>query len=106
VFLHPDAREELAELPRNEKAALDNVMTKLQALGPALGYPHCSHVQGAEDLRELRPRAGRSRWRAFYRRVGEIYVVAAIGPEAEVDRRGFRRSITAAEDRAGEVDTE
>jgi hypothetical protein len=105
VFLPPEAREELAKPPRNEKTALDNVMTKLQALGPALGYPHCSNVQGAEDLRELRPRAGRSRWRAFYRRVAEAYVVAAIGPETDVDRRGFRRAITAAEDRAGEVDT-
>jgi hypothetical protein len=106
VFLHPDARQELAKLPRNEKTALDNVMTKLQELGPTLGYPHCSHVHGARDLRELRPRAGRSRWRAFYRRVGQVYVVAAIGPEADVDRRGFRRAITAAEHRAGEVDTE
>jgi hypothetical protein len=106
VFLHPEAREELAKLPSNEKTALDNVMTKLQELGPALGYPHCSHVQGAQDVRELRPRAGRSRWRAFYGRVGEVYVVAAIGPEADVDRRGFRRAITAAEHRAREVDTE
>lgn len=106
MLLHPDAREELARLPRNEKAAVDNVMTKLQALGPALSYPHSSNVQGAENLRELRPRAGRSRWRAFYRRIGGTYVVAAIGPEANVDRQGFRRAISAAEHRAEEVETE
>jgi hypothetical protein len=49
VFLHSDAREEPARLPRNEKAAVDNVMTKLQALGPALSYPHSSNVQGGQE---------------------------------------------------------
>ncbi len=45
---------------------------KLGAYGPLLGYPHTSAVRGAEGLRELRPRAGRSAWRALYRQVGEL----------------------------------
>jgi len=37
---------------------------------------------------------GRSLWHAFYRRVGTIIVIAAIGPEAQVDPRGFDRAVT------------
>jgi hypothetical protein len=47
-------------------------------------------------LRELRPHAGRSPWRAFYRRVDAEIVIGAIGPEAQVDPRGFRRAVSAA----------
>jgi hypothetical protein len=50
-----------------EKAALINAEAKLAALGPGLPYPHSSAVQGADRLRELRPRGGRSPWRALYR---------------------------------------
>lgn len=81
-------------------------MKKLEALGPTLSYPHCSNVQGAARLRELRPRAGRSRWRAFYRQIGDAYIVAAISPEAQVNPRGFRRATAAAEQRADEVEPE
>jgi hypothetical protein len=42
---------------------------------------------------------GRSPWRAFYRRIGDLLVIGAIGPEANVDRPGFRRATTRAEDR-------
>lgn len=42
-------------------------------------------------LRELRPRVGHSPWRVLYRRVGDIFVIAAVGPEAEADPRGFAR---------------
>jgi len=58
-----------------------HAVDKLVALGPTLPFPHQSSVQGVADLRELRPRAGRSRWRAFYRRIGDVFVVAAVGPE-------------------------
>ena len=33
-----------------------NAVTKLQAIGPSLGYPHSSAVRDAARLRELRPR--------------------------------------------------
>jgi len=69
-----------------------NAVEKLEAAGPTLPFPHQSGVQGVEKLRELRPRAGRSPWRGFYRRIGDMFVVAAVGPEAESDRRGFDRA--------------
>lgn len=74
-------------------------MEKLQALGAQLPFPHASHVEGAAALFELRPRAGRSPWRAFYRQVGAAMVIAAIGPEATVDPRGFARAVRVAERR-------
>ncbi|HSZ28750.1 MAG TPA: hypothetical protein VK784_03205 [Pseudonocardiaceae bacterium] len=44
-------------------------------------------MQGADRLRELRLRAG------------EVFVVAAIGPEAQADKRGFGRAAAAAQAR-------
>lgn len=72
---------------------MDHAFEKLEALGIRLPFPHQSDVRGAEGIRELRPRGGRSRWRAFYRRIGDAMVIGAVGPEAEVDRRGFRRAV-------------
>lgn len=70
---------------------------KLEATGDRLGAPHSSNVEGvAAYLRELRPRRGSSPWRALYRRIGHELVIGAIAPEAENDRRGFNRSVTAA----------
>ncbi len=85
-------------LPPAEQVALDRAFDKLRSTGVALPFPHQSQIKGAQDLRELRPRAGRSRWRAFYRRTGQdTFVVAALGPEAAVDPAGFRRAVVAAE---------
>jgi DNA-binding XRE family transcriptional regulator len=69
------------------------VIVKLGSFGPHLGYPHTSAVRDADRLRELRPRAGRSAWRALYRQVGDMFVVAAVAPEAQSDPRGFGRSV-------------
>lgn len=74
----------------------------LAAIGSALGHPHTSQVRGAEHLRELRPRPGRSPWRAFYRRLGDELVIGGIGPEAEVNPRGFRAAVATAERRLAE----
>jgi hypothetical protein len=71
-----------------------------------LGYPHSSRVRGAADLRELRPRAGRSPWRAFYRRIGEEMIVAAFGPEAGVDPLAFERAVSTAVRRLDAYDAE
>jgi hypothetical protein len=79
--------------------ALLHAVEKLASAGVGLGYPHTSQVRGAANLRELRPRAGRSRWRAFYRRLGEVLVIGAIGPEAAVDPQGFRQAVGAAQQR-------
>jgi hypothetical protein len=65
---------------------------RLEAIGIDLGYPHTSQVKGT-NLRELRPRAGRSPWRAFYRRIDQVLHIGAIGPEAKHDPQGFRRAV-------------
>lgn len=106
VSLHPQAEAELKRLPTAERVAVLNAAQKLEALGPDLGYPHSSAVRDADRLRELRPRAGRSPWRGFYRRFGDVFVLAAVGPEAEVDPRGFKRAVVAAEERLEEVEGE
>lgn len=93
VLFHPKVEAELASLPESERAAMDHAFEKLEALEARLPYPHQSDVRGAKSLRELRPRGGRSPWRAFYRRIGDAMVIGAVGPEAEVDRRGFERAV-------------
>ncbi len=101
VVLLVEAQAELRALPAAEQAALGRAADKLALLGEALGYPHTSAIKGqAEPLRELRPRAGRSAWRAFYRRVGSCLVIAAIGSEAQADRRGFERAVRIALERS------
>jgi hypothetical protein len=102
VYL-PEARQERAALPKAERAALINADAKLGSFGPLLGYPHTNAVRGAGRLRELRPRAGRSAWRALYRQVGEVFVVAAVGREAQSDPRGFDRAVRRALDRLENV---
>jgi hypothetical protein len=104
VYLLPEAQAELRALPVTERVAVLNAAKKLEALGHDLGYPHSSAVRDADRLRELRPRGGRSPWRAFYRRLGDAFVVAAVGPEAEADPRGFKRAVAAAEKRIEEVE--
>ena len=96
VVFHPDAESELEQLIAAERAAIIHTVEKLVALGPGLPFPHQSHIEGRKGVRELRPRGGRSRWRAFYGQVEATYVIAAIGPEAQVDRREFDRAVRAA----------
>jgi hypothetical protein len=88
------AVEELDALPPREIDAMRNALRKLAAVGERLGYPDSSAVQSASaTLRELRPRGGRSAFRAFYRRIGDSMVIAAIGSEAKSDPRGFERAV-------------
>lgn len=79
VEVLPEAEEELAALPAGEQNAMQAALEKLEDYGDQLPFPHSSKVQD-HNLRELRPRAGRSRWRAFYRRIGDRMVIGAIGP--------------------------
>lgn len=103
VYL-PEAEQERGKLPGKEQAALHNAVRKLEAIGPALGFPHTSAVRAAPGLRELRPRSGRSPWRAFYGQAGQTFVIAAVGPEAEHDPQGFTRACEAALARLAEVE--
>jgi len=104
VVFHPEAENELARLAATERVAMLNAVEKLKALGPTLPFPHQSNVQGSTGLRELRPRAGRSRWRGCYGQIGDVFVVAAIGPEAKVDPRGFTRAVRAAATRLAAIE--
>jgi hypothetical protein len=104
VAYHPEARRERDRLPPGERAAIAAAVEKLVSEGPNLRHPHQSNIQGAQDLRELRPRAGRSSWRPLYRRIGpDAFVIAAIAPEAKSDRRRFNRAVETAERRLGQV---
>jgi hypothetical protein len=93
VVYHTEVRAERSQLPANERVAMNNAVEKLELFGPDLPAPHQSNVEGARNLRELRPRAGRSPWRALYRRVtADTFVIAAIAPDAEVSRRRFNQA--------------
>ena len=106
VVVTPDAEVELLKLPSRERRAVDTALVKLREIGPQLGFPHTSAVVGADRLREIRPRQGRCPWRAFYRQVGSVLVIAAVGPEAQVDHREFQRAVAAAEVRLAEIEDE
>jgi hypothetical protein len=106
VLFLDDAAGERKALPARDRAAVDHAVEKLQALGLSLGPPHCSAVKEWEDLRELRPQAGKSPWRPLYRLVGEAFVIAAIGPEARKDGRGFNKACQDAIERLAELEDE
>jgi hypothetical protein len=101
VQWHLEAEQELQGLPPAERVALLRAVQKLEALGPRLPFPHQSAVRAGGGLRELRPRGGRSPWRALYRRSEDSFVIVAVSPEAQVDRRGFERAIATAHRRWG-----
>jgi hypothetical protein len=104
VVYHPQYEHEWRALPSAERAALASTAEKLR-VDSRLGFPHTSLVQGSRTgLRELRPRRGRSPWRALYRRTGDVMVVLAIAPEAQRDHRGFGRAVAEAERRLRELE--
>jgi len=106
VSWHPGAVPELASISdMRETRAIADVIAKLQVEGTMLGWPHSSAVRGpaGRGLRELRPRAGRSRWRPIYERTGvNTLTVLSIAPEAAIDPRGFRRGLQRASRRRDE----
>jgi len=55
------------------QAAIDNYIERLAILGPALGFPSTSQVDG--ELRELRPDLGNVHFRLLYRRTDNIFVI-------------------------------
>lgn len=106
VRYHPKARAEADAVPAHELKAVDNAVDKLASLGPLLPFPHSSKVMGdpGGSLRELRPRAGRSPWRCIYQRIGDVFVIGAIAPEAQKDKAGFERAVSAAKSRLAEIE--
>jgi len=109
VRWHPGAASERdASWPPGEKVAMQNAVEKLEASGPHLPHPHSSAVQGdGKGFRELRPRAGKSRWRPLYRQVtAQTFVIFAVGPEAQIDQRGFDATVQRAIDRFADMTTD
>jgi hypothetical protein len=82
VVYDPDAVMEFATAvkSKDERKAIFNAVDKLRHLGEQLAPPHMKPLRGfeASGLRELRPRQGRSDWRAVYIRRGHGYVILAI----------------------------
>jgi hypothetical protein len=56
--------------------------------GQAQGQAEQRGAGGGRAARAA-PARGNSPWRPLYRRVGEVFVIAAIEPEAQHDKRGF-----------------
>ena len=108
VLWHPAADAERAAIPdASERTAIQHAREKLEAVGPQLGAPHTSAIRGEDGagLRELRPRAGRSRWRPIYRRVQPgTFVILAVAPEAQIDKRGFDEMVRNAQRRFEELE--
>jgi hypothetical protein len=105
---HPGADAERdSSWPAAEKVAMLHAAQKLEAAGPRLGHPHSSAVRGeiGKGFRELRPRAGRSRWRPIYRRANpSTFVIFAVGPEAGIDLRGYDAAVARAVERFGQLE--
>jgi len=89
VIYDPDAVHEFVTVVRSKEGhrSILNAVLKLRELGERLGPPHMKPLQGvaATGLRELRPKQGRSDWRAIYRRVGSTYVILALDRHANFD---------------------
>jgi|SRR5215472_2060016 len=99
VWYLADAARERNQLSARDRVALEHAVEKLELCGAQLPAPHQKNVVGADRIRELRPRAGRSQFRAFYRQIDQWMVIGAIGPEHGVDARGFQLAVRQAEDR-------
>lgn len=97
------ADAELKEIEdATEQVALRHAGEKLGVEGPQLGAPHSSAVMGknGKGSRELRPRRGRSPWRAIYRQANaKSFVILAVGPEAEQNKSGFNAAVKRAKER-------
>jgi hypothetical protein len=108
VVYREGVEEELLRLPKLERTAVIRGRGEAGSLRTTAGVS--PYERGARPcrvagaLRELRPRAGRSPWRVLYRRVGAVFVLAAIGPEAVSDQRGFDQAAVRAGARLDQVE--
>jgi hypothetical protein len=73
-----------------ERAALHNAVRKLEAIGPAL--PALQRRPRDRGAAGAAAQSGPRAWRALYRRVSDVFVIAAVSPEAVQDPRGFSRA--------------
>jgi hypothetical protein len=75
---------------RGERLAVANAVDKLRRLGEQLVPPHMKPLKGYGELRELRPRQGRSPTRPLYRRFGDSYVILAIAVKDDFEKKASR----------------
>jgi hypothetical protein len=89
VIYDVDAVGELMSAVKSKDAnrSIINAVFKLREMGERLEPPHMKPLQGAaaSGLRELRPKQGRSDWRAIYRRAGSVYVILAVDRHANFE---------------------
>jgi phage-related protein len=98
VYYDPDCLADFNEevSSKEERKAVYNAVDKLRRLGEQLRPPHMKPLKGEKELRELRPRQGRSPTRPLYRRFGESsYVILAIAVKSD-----FAKKTEIAQDRA------
>ena len=105
VLYLPEADGERRRLPAVEQASLINADRKLQALGPRLPYPHSSAVKVRIGFASY-DHAAAVHLGALYRQVGDVFVVAAVAPEAQVDSRKFDAACRSAERRLSQIEEE
>ena len=67
-----------------------NAVDKPRRLGEQLVPPHMKPLKGYGELRELRPRQGRSPTRPPYRRFGDSYVILAIAVKDDFEKKASR----------------
>jgi mRNA-degrading endonuclease RelE of RelBE toxin-antitoxin system len=89
VVIHPDATTELDALAPSEQASVLHAIEKLIAPRSATRLPPPKSRRG----------------RAFYRQLERTFVIASIGPEVGVDRRGFERAVESAGDRLAALES-
>jgi hypothetical protein len=101
VEYHYKAVEEYAALKdAKQKKGVLTVADFLRQLGPKITEPHAKSVKGAKGLFELRPSGGRALVRPLYVRVGDVFKIVAIAPEAQVDPSGFASAVERGRSRA------
>jgi hypothetical protein len=99
VIYDVDAVNELVTAVKSKDAnrSIFNAVLKLREMGERLAPPHMKSLQGttASGLRELRPKQGKSDWRAIYWRAGSVYVILAVDRHANFQSLLTRASVRA-----------
>ncbi|MEZ5080189.1 MAG: type II toxin-antitoxin system RelE/ParE family toxin [Thermoleophilia bacterium] len=89
VYDHDAVRELHQVRDKRLRSAIFTAVDKLRILGPKTIEPHSKKIQGANKLRELRPRGGQCTVRPLYvQRNEREYVILAIAPEAVENSSG------------------
>lgn len=88
-----------ANLSEDEQEALDSSVRLLEALGPALGFPHSSGINGSrhKHMRELRTQQGGKPLRTLYAFDPRRSAILLIGGDKTGDGRWYDTHIPVAD---------